>query len=136
MLFPVLELIEDAREPRRSVSVNPGRTLLIVMQVGSSRESDFAHDAIAPLNVLESPMFGIGSLTDVDIMLTILPMPTFSISGTTPFTNVCDACRCLLNGASKSSTSLSSRGPPGGPAALLIRMWHSSIEEINFPIAS
>ena len=122
MLFPVLELIEDAREPSLSVSVNPGRTLLIVMHVGSSRESDFAHDAIAPLKVFERPMFGIGSLTDVEMMLTIRPIPAFSISGTTPRTNVCDACKCLLNGASKSPISLSRRGPPGGPAALLINM--------------
>ena len=82
MLFPVLELIDDAKEPSRSVFVKPGRTLLIVMHVGSSRESDFAHDAIAPLKVFERPMFGIGSLTDVEMMLTILPIPAFSMRGT------------------------------------------------------
>ena len=62
-----------AREPNLSVSVKPGSTLLIVMHGGNSRESDLAHEAIAPRSVLERPMFGIGSLTEVDMIWIIRP---------------------------------------------------------------
>ena len=88
IVFPVLALIELASEPRRSVSVNPGRTLLIVTHSGNSLERDFAQDPIAPRSVFDSPIFGIGSFTEVEIMFTILPLPAFSISGTTPFVKV------------------------------------------------
>ena len=81
-LMPVLSEMELARDPSLSVSVNPGRMLLIVMQAGSSRDSDFAHDAMEPLSVLDSPMLSIGSLTEVEMMFTInvsythMTMPT------------------------------------------------------------
>ena len=73
MLLPVLWFIDAAKEPNLSVSVKPGRTLLIVIEGGNSRDRDFAHDAIAPRRVFERPMFGIGSLTEVEIMFTIRP---------------------------------------------------------------
>ena len=55
---------------------------MIVMQGGSSRDRDLAHDAIAPLRVLERPMLSIGSLTEVEMMFTIRPFPSDSIDGT------------------------------------------------------
>ena len=106
-----------------SVSVNPGRMLFIVMQGGSSLDKDLAQDAIAPLRVLERPMLSIGSLTEVEMIFTILPVPSESIIGTSALVNVWEACRCLLKGASKSSKSFSKSGPPGGPPELFTRMW-------------
>ena len=75
--------MEVARESNRSVSVKPGNTLLMVMHGANSRDKLFAHEAIAPRSVLESPMLGIGSRTEVEMMLTILPMPDSRIAGTT-----------------------------------------------------
>ncbi len=83
--LPVLWEIESAREPSLSVSVKPGRMLLIVMQGGNSLDMDLDHDAIAPLRVFESPMLSIGSLTEVEIIFTILPVPSDSIFGTRAF---------------------------------------------------
>ena len=71
--LPVLSEIDLARDPSLSVSVNPGRILFIVMQGLNSLERDFAHEPIAPLSVFESPILSIGSLTDVEIIFTILP---------------------------------------------------------------
>ena len=56
----------------------------------------------------------------VDITFTILPIPDFSMPGISIFVIVCDAWRCLLNAGINSSISVSSKGPPGGPDALLI----------------
>ena len=89
---PVLCEIDSAREPSLSVSVKPGRMLLMVMHGGSSLESDLAHDAIAPRRVFDSPMLSIGSLTDVEMMFTILPVPSASILGTRALVMVWDAC--------------------------------------------
>tara|TARA_B100001094_G_scaffold215551_1_gene209628 strand:- start:495 stop:842 length:348 start_codon:yes stop_codon:yes gene_type:complete len=83
--LPVLWEIESAREPSLSVSVKPGRMLLIVMQGGNSLDMDLDHDAIAPLRVFERPMLSIGSLTDVEMIFTILPVPSDSIFGTRAF---------------------------------------------------
>ncbi|GIS44387.1 MAG: hypothetical protein Ct9H90mP16_14570 [Candidatus Poseidoniales archaeon] len=46
---------------------------------GSSRLSDFAHEAMAPRRVLDNPILGIGSRTEVEMMFTILPVPASSI---------------------------------------------------------
>ena len=40
----------------------------MVMQGSNSRDNDLAQEAIAPLSVLDSPMFGIGSFTEVEII--------------------------------------------------------------------
>ena len=80
--LPVCSEIDAASEPSRSVSVNPGMMLLMVTQGGSSRDSDLAHEAIAPRSVLESPMLSIGSRTEVEMMLTMRPLPAASIPGT------------------------------------------------------
>ncbi len=60
----------------------------MVMHGSSSRDSDFDHDAMAPLSVFESPMLSIGSRTDVEMMLTILPLPAFFIPGESICTSV------------------------------------------------
>ena len=72
-VFPVRWLMDDANEPKRSVLVNPGSTLLMVMQGGNSLDKLLAHEAIAPRRVLERPIFGIGSFTEVEIIWTIRP---------------------------------------------------------------
>ena len=106
--------MDAERLPSRSVSVKPGRTLLIVMHGASSFDMDFAHEAIAPRRVLDSPMLGMGSFTEVEmIWMMIRPNPSASMPGTAAFTSVWAACRCRRKGASKSETSLSSKGPPG-----------------------
>ena len=64
----------------------------------------------------------IGSLTEVEMMFTIRPVPSDSILGTSALVIVCDACRCLRKGPSKSSNSFSRSGPPGGPPELFTRM--------------
>jgi len=79
--FPVLSWIDCAKLPSRSVSVKPGKTLLIVMQGASSLDSDFAHEAIAPRSVLDTPRLGIGSLTLVDTIWMIRPYPSASMVG-------------------------------------------------------
>ena len=75
--------MDAANDPSRSVSVKPGKMLLMVMHEGSSRLSDFAHEAIAPRRVLDNPILGIGSRTEVEMMFTILPIPASSMAGTT-----------------------------------------------------
>jgi len=57
----------------RCVAVKPGRTELIVIPGGSSFASVLAHAAIAPRTVLLTPSPGIGSFTEVEMMLMIRP---------------------------------------------------------------
>ena len=65
--------MDVAKDSKREVFVNPGRMLLMVMHGCNSLESDLDHEAMAPRNVLESPMFGMGSFTEVDMIWIILP---------------------------------------------------------------
>ena len=53
--------------------LNPGRILLMVIQGSNSLDNDFAHEAIAPLRVFESPILSIGSRTEVEMIFTNLP---------------------------------------------------------------
>ena len=62
-----------ARLSSLSVAVKPGRTLLIVIQGANSLDSDFAQLAMAPRSVLDKPIFGIGSLTEVEIIWIMRP---------------------------------------------------------------
>ena len=103
--MPVRSLFDLDRDTRRSVSVYPGSMLFIVMQGANSFERDLLHDAIAPLKVFDRPIPSTGSRTDVEMMFTILPIPSFSIPGARLLTNMCDACRWRLKGPSKSSSS-------------------------------
>ncbi len=116
--------------------MNPGRILLIVIQAGNSLDRDLDHDAIAPLKVFESPILSMGSLTDVEMIFTILPLPDFSIPGTSSLVRIWEACRCLANGPSKSSIELSSNGPPGGPPELLTNISTESKSETEEEIPS
>ena len=54
----------------------------MVMQGASSLDKVFDQDAMAPRSVFDSPMFGIGSFTDVEIIWIIRPYPSLSIPGT------------------------------------------------------
>ena len=94
--------MESANDAKRSVSVNPGRILLMVIQGGNSLLNVLDHEAIAPLKVFDNPIFGIGSLTEVEMILTMRPKPEEVMLGRHRCTSKCDACKCLLNGASKS----------------------------------
>ena len=58
---------------RRYVLVNPGRTLFIVIEGGNSLDNVLDQEAIAPRIVLLTPKPGIGSFTEVEIILTIRP---------------------------------------------------------------
>ena len=103
--MPVRSLLDLDKDTRRSVSVYPGSMLFIVMQGANSLERDLLHEAIAPLKVFDRPIPSTGSRTDVEIILTILPLPNSSIPGARLLTNMCDACRWRLKGPSKSSRS-------------------------------
>ena len=63
------------------MSVKPGSTLLMVMHGANSLDRDFAHEAMAPRKVLERPMLGMGSFTEVEMIWTILPNPSCSMDG-------------------------------------------------------
>ena len=65
--------IAVASSSSRSVRVKPGNTLFTVTPGGSSLASDLAHEAIAPRIVLDTPRFGSGSLTEVEMTLMIRP---------------------------------------------------------------
>ncbi len=71
--LPVRSCMDAERLPSRSVSVKPGRTLLMVMHGAYSLDMDLAHEAMAPRMVFERPMLGMGSLTEVEMIWTILP---------------------------------------------------------------
>ena len=52
------------------MSVKPGSTLLMVMHGANSLDRDFAQEAMAPRKVLERPMLGMGSFTEVEMICT------------------------------------------------------------------
>ena len=58
-------------------------TLKMEHDVEPSTLSDLAHEAMAPRSVFERPILGIGSRTEVEMMLTMRPIPASSMAGTT-----------------------------------------------------
>ncbi len=71
------------------VDVKPGNILLtVILNCPSSLAMVFAHDATAPLVVLETPRLSIGIFTDVEITLMMRPYPSFFMEGTTAFVKI------------------------------------------------
>ena len=105
----------------RSVSIRPGMIWLTrIFEVASSSASVLASAETDARSTVESPRFGIGSLTDDEVDMRIAPPPRACIDGTAART-----MRSALN-SSRSAASCQARSsndsaaPAGGPPELVI----------------
>src|SRR5450755_198954 len=92
-------LIDDAvcftSSSSRCVSVSPGRILLtVILYCPISLASVFDQAATASRMVLETPRLGKGVLTEVEMILMILPYPASHMPVTTACTRIWLQIRC------------------------------------------
>ena len=96
--------------------------LTVIPYLPISLDKVFDQLATAPLVVLDKPKFGIGSLTDVEIILIILPKSFYFIFLYTALNKIWLQIKCLLIESKKSSFLISDIFPGGGPPVLLTRI--------------